>query len=137
MGRRRARTSTEPRAGDRSAGRSPSARCRLLSRSPSPCWGRSGRWRASARPPAWRRDPRFDGSEPPRAIVGSGMPIHRLDHPPRSAELVIVGGGIVGAATAFHAARAGLRPLIVERRPALASLTTAAAAGGYRLQLDD
>jgi sarcosine oxidase subunit beta len=63
--------------------------------------------------------------------------IHRLDRPPRSAELVVVGGGIVGAATAFYAARAGLRPLIVERRPTLASLTTAAAAGGYRLQLDD
>jgi sarcosine oxidase, subunit beta len=47
-----------------------------------------------------------------------------------------VGGGIVGAATAFHAARAGLRPVIVERRPALASMTTAAAAGGYRLQVD-
>ena len=27
--------------------------------------------------------------------------------PPRAAELVIIGGGIVGAATAFHASRAG------------------------------
>ncbi len=65
------------------------------------------------------------------------MPIdHRTDLP-RTADLVIVGGGIVGAATAFHASRAGLRPVILERRPALASLTTAAAAGGFRLQLDD
>jgi sarcosine oxidase subunit beta len=50
---------------------------------------------------------------------------------------VIIGGGIVGAATAFFASRAGIRPVLVERRAAFASLTTAAAAGGYRLQLDD
>ncbi|MBA3728943.1 MAG: FAD-binding oxidoreductase, partial [Actinobacteria bacterium] len=46
---------------------------------------------------------------------------------PPTAELVIVGGGVIGAATAFHASRAGIRPLILERRPALATLTTAAA----------
>jgi len=55
---------------------------------------------------------------------------------PRSAELVVVGSGIVGAATAFFAARAGLRVLVLERRSALCSLTTAVAAGGYRLQLE-
>jgi D-hydroxyproline dehydrogenase subunit beta len=55
---------------------------------------------------------------------------------PRSAELVVVGSGIVGAATAFFAARAGLRVLVLERRQALCSLTTAVAAGGYRLQLE-
>jgi len=64
------------------------------------------------------------------------MAIRYLPGPPRTAELVIVGGGIVGAATAFHAARAGLRPLLLERRPALCSLTTAVAAGGFRLQLE-
>jgi sarcosine oxidase subunit beta len=64
------------------------------------------------------------------------MAIRYLPRLPRGAELVIIGGGIVGAATAFHAARAGLRPLIVERRPALCSLTTAVAAGGFRLQLE-
>lgn len=63
--------------------------------------------------------------------------IHYLPDPPRTAELVIIGGGIVGAATAFHAAGAGLRPLILERRPALCSLTTAVATGGYRLQFDN
>ena len=60
-----------------------------------------------------------------------------LPDPPRTAELVIIGGGIVGAATAFHAARSGLRSLILERRPALCSLTTAVATGGYRLQFDN
>jgi sarcosine oxidase subunit beta len=65
------------------------------------------------------------------------MAIEYLSELPPTADLVIVGGGIVGAATAFHAARAGLRPLIVERRPALSTLTTAVAAGGFRLQLDN
>ena len=57
--------------------------------------------------------------------------------PPRQAELVIIGGGVVGAATAFYAARAGLRPLLLERRAALATLTTAAATGSFRLQFDN
>src|ERR1700741_5350737 len=55
---------------------------------------------------------------------------------PRNAELVVVGSGIVGAATAFFPARAGLRVLLLGRRQALCSLTTAVAAGGYRLQLE-
>jgi D-hydroxyproline dehydrogenase subunit beta len=65
------------------------------------------------------------------------MAIEYLSELPPTADLVIVGGGIVGAATAFHAARAGFHPLIVERRPALSTLTTAVAAGGFRLQLDN
>src|SRR5437763_5697794 len=62
--------------------------------------------------------------------------MRRIGELPSRAELVVVGSGIVGAATAFYAARAGLRPLVVERRPALCSMTTAVAAGGYRLQLE-
>lgn len=57
--------------------------------------------------------------------------------PPATADLVVIGGGIVGTATAFFAARAGLRPVLLERRPALCTLTTAAATGGYRLQFDN
>jgi sarcosine oxidase, subunit beta len=56
---------------------------------------------------------------------------------PAGAELVVIGGGVVGAATAFHAARAGLRPLIVEARPQLCTLTTPVAAGAFRLQFED
>ena len=65
------------------------------------------------------------------------MQVAYRSHPPRSAELVIVGGGVVGAATAFYAARAGLRPLLLEGRPALASLTTPASTGAFRLQFDN
>lgn len=56
---------------------------------------------------------------------------------PATADLVVIGGGVVGAATAWHAARAGLRPLIVEARPALCTLTTPVAAGAFRLQFDN
>jgi len=62
--------------------------------------------------------------------------VQRLNDPPATAELVVIGSGIVGAASAFYAARAGLSVVVVERRPALCSLTTAVAAGGYRLQLE-
>src|SRR5881409_2818027 len=65
------------------------------------------------------------------------MAIEYVSDLPQSADLVIVGGGIVGAATAFHAARAGLRPLVLEKPPALSTLTTAAATGGFRLQFDN
>jgi sarcosine oxidase subunit beta len=61
---------------------------------------------------------------------------YRTD-PPAAADLVVIGGGVVGAATAWHAARAGLRPMIVEARPALCTLTTPVAAGAFRLQFDD
>ena len=57
--------------------------------------------------------------------------------PPRAAEMVIIGGGIVGAATAFQASRAGLRPVLLERRTALCTLTTPASTGAFRLQFDN
>ena len=43
----------------------------------------------------------------------------------------------MGAATAFFATRAGLRPVVLERRPALCSLTTPAATGAFRAQFDN
>ncbi len=52
------------------------------------------------------------------------QPIRYLAHPPTTADVVVVGGGVIGAATAFYAARAGLRPLLVERRAAPCTLTT-------------
>jgi sarcosine oxidase, subunit beta len=63
--------------------------------------------------------------------------VRYMADPPRSAELVIIGGGIVGAATAFHASRAGLRPVLLERRTALCTLTTPASTGAFRLQFDN
>lgn len=57
--------------------------------------------------------------------------------PPRSVDLIIIGAGVAGAASAFYAARAGLQVLVVERRAEIASLTTAAATGAFRLQHDN
>jgi sarcosine oxidase subunit beta len=56
---------------------------------------------------------------------------------PRAADVVVVGGGVVGAATAFFAARAGLATVVLERRPALGTQSTAAATGAFRLQFDN
>jgi sarcosine oxidase, subunit beta len=67
-------------------------------------------------------------------------PPYRLratDIPPPTADLVVVGAGVVGCATAFRAARAGLRTVVVDARPRPATLTTPAATGAFRLQFDN
>ncbi len=56
---------------------------------------------------------------------------------PATADLVVVGGGIVGAATAFYASRAGLKTLVLERRAALATLTTTRSLEAFRAQFED
>ena len=84
-----------------------------------------------------RRHPRLLPRAGDRDRRHRPVSIRYLDDPPASAEVVIVGGGVIGAAAAFHAARAGLRPLIVEARPRLCTLTTPVAAGAFRLQFDN
>ncbi|MDX1437447.1 MAG: FAD-binding oxidoreductase [Anaerolineales bacterium] len=64
-------------------------------------------------------------------------PVDYLTELPPSADLVVIGGGVVGAATAFYAARSGFRPLLLEKRPALCTLTTPASTGAFRLQFDN
>src|SRR5438552_17206699 len=59
------------------------------------------------------------------------------DVPPPTADLVVVGAGVVGCATAFRAARAGFRTVVLDARPRPATLTTPAATGAYRLQFDN
>ncbi len=61
----------------------------------------------------------------------------RHDAPPRTAEMVVIGAGVIGAATAFAARRAGIEPVVIEARPALAAATTAVATGAFRLQQND
>jgi sarcosine oxidase subunit beta len=62
---------------------------------------------------------------------------HLVGELPRSADLIVIGGGVVGAATAFFAGRAGLKTLLLEARPALATLTTPVSTGAFRLQFDN
>jgi len=52
----------------------------------------------------------------------------------RTAEVVIVGGGVMGASTAYYLARRGVRPVIVLERDLLASGSTSLSAGGIRYQ---
>ncbi|MEO6294511.1 MAG: FAD-dependent oxidoreductase [Candidatus Limnocylindria bacterium] len=60
-----------------------------------------------------------------------------VDTPPPTADVVVIGGGVIGCATAFFAARAGLRVVVLERRAALGTLTTPVSTGAFRLQFDN
>ncbi|MBM4420854.1 MAG: FAD-binding oxidoreductase [Chloroflexi bacterium] len=51
-----------------------------------------------------------------------------------SSEIVIVGGGVVGASVAYHLAAKGLRDVLVLERETLGSGSTSKNAGGIRLQ---
>ncbi|MDA3645313.1 FAD-binding oxidoreductase [Saccharopolyspora indica] len=55
---------------------------------------------------------------------------------PGSAEVVVIGGGVVGVSTAFHLAEAGVQVLLLERDE-LGSGSTCKAAGGVRAQFSD
>lgn len=75
----------------------------------------------------------------PRARLGDNPRVHvpgdvKL---PRSADVVVVGGGIVGAATAFYASRAGLSVVLLERRAGLATLNTTRSLEAFRAQFED
>ena len=56
---------------------------------------------------------------------------------PRTADMVIVGGGVIGVATAFWAGRAGMRVVCLERRDGLGTLTTAASEECFRAQFSE
>jgi len=61
----------------------------------------------------------------------------RLASPlPESADVVIVGGGVIGTSAAFHLAEAGAEVLLLERA-ALGSGSTSRAAGGVRTAFSD
>src|SRR4051794_28842449 len=66
-----------------------------------------------------------------------GYRLRTSDVLPATADLVVVGAGVVGCATAFRATRAGLRTVVVDARPRPATLTTPAATGAFRLQFDN
>jgi len=56
---------------------------------------------------------------------------------PHRADLVVIGGGIVGVTTGFAASRAGLDTVVLERRDALGTLTTAASEECFRAQFSE
>ena len=56
---------------------------------------------------------------------------------PARADVVIIGGGAVGASTAFHLATGGVADVVLLERETLASGSTSRSAGGARLQFAD
>jgi sarcosine oxidase subunit beta len=53
---------------------------------------------------------------------------------PRTAGVVVVGGGVVGCSIAYHLTRRGMRDVVVLERDAVGAGTTSKAAGGIRAQ---
>ena len=56
---------------------------------------------------------------------------------PSQAEVAIIGGGVLGTATAFHASKAGLDAVVLEMRDSLGSLTTTASEECFRAQFSE
>jgi sarcosine oxidase subunit beta len=56
---------------------------------------------------------------------------------PRCADVVVVGGGVIGCATAFYATEAGFETVVLERREGLGAVTTAASEECFRAQFDE
>ena len=77
------------------------------------------------------------------AVLGLGSRVRRpgarggLMSVPRTAEVVVVGGGIMGASALYHLARAGCRAAVLVERETLGSGSTSKAAGGIRAQFSD
>jgi sarcosine oxidase, subunit beta len=69
--------------------------------------------------------------------MGAHPTVRIADAPPATADVVVIGGGVIGCATAFFAARAGMSVVVLERRAALATLTTPVSTGAFRLQFDN
>lgn len=59
------------------------------------------------------------------------------DHLPASAEVVIIGGGVIGLSAAYHLAAAGVRDIVVLERGDLGGGSTCKAAGGVRTAFSD
>ncbi|MFJ9241480.1 NAD(P)/FAD-dependent oxidoreductase [Streptomyces sp. NPDC101776] len=55
----------------------------------------------------------------------------------RQAEVVVIGGGVIGTSIACHLARAGVRDVVLVERDELAAGSTSKAAGGVRAQFSD
>jgi sarcosine oxidase subunit beta len=54
---------------------------------------------------------------------------------PRRAEAVVVGGGVMGASSAYHLAERGMTDVVLlEREPFLGAMSTGQCAGGVRHQ---
>jgi glycine/D-amino acid oxidase-like deaminating enzyme len=60
--------------------------------------------------------------------------VRQIEQLPDTADVVIIGGGIVGCASAFFLARSGRQPVVLEQMGAIASATTSVSAHAIRCQ---
>jgi sarcosine oxidase subunit beta len=74
-------------------------------------------------------------------ILGAGMSeaeaTLRSQTIPESAEIVVVGGGVIGASALYHLATAGCTDCVLVERETLGAGSTGKAAGGIRAQFSD
>ena len=63
--------------------------------------------------------------------------VRLLGELPKTAEVVVIGGGIVGTASAFFLSRAGFNVVLIEQADALAQRTTAVSAHAIRCQFSE
>ena len=54
-----------------------------------------------------------------------------------TADAVVIGGGIVGASTAFWLSKAGIKTIVIEKKDGLSTLTTAASVECFRTQFTE
>ncbi|MGB8647700.1 MAG: FAD-binding oxidoreductase [Anaerolineae bacterium] len=52
-------------------------------------------------------------------------------------DVIVIGGGVIGAASAFFSGRTGLKTVLLEKRPALGTLTTSASLAAFRAQFGE
>src|SRR5689334_21811006 len=66
--------------------------------------------------------------------VSMALPAGSREPPPDRAELLIIGGGIMGLAVAYNAARMGMKGIVVLERSYLCSGASGRNGGGVRMQ---
>jgi sarcosine oxidase subunit beta len=81
----------------------------------------------------------LDADRPGETVTAPSRDPLRRDQPvsaalPATADVVVIGGGIVGTATALALSQAGMRPVILELGDSLANLTTANASANVRAE---
>ncbi len=79
--------------------------------------------------------PEFAAEHIPEPALPAHRPAARAAVLPQTADVLVIGGGIVGLATALYLAREGIDVLVAEREPDFAMAASTANAGSLHVQL--